>query len=167
MSNSLDPDQARRFVQTVCQGLQQTSLVDKELRPPPPPLFPVIICFWSLKVCTSDLVLCIAWFGYSFCTVFTFCVSRWILGLAEWPRFEKELLIRLMVCPLCIMSTGICNFSCCPCCFRGPDCGFWLHQSSIMQTCPCNEDPPYTPLLYSKTGVYTGIHFFSYFYSNT
>ena len=38
MSNSLDPDQARRiessgliWVQTVCQGYQQTTLVDKEL----------------------------------------------------------------------------------------------------------------------------------------
>ena len=36
MSNSLDPDQARRivsgliWVQTVCQGYQQTTLVDKE-----------------------------------------------------------------------------------------------------------------------------------------
>ena len=30
MSNSLDPDQARRF-KTVCQSYQQTSLVDKEL----------------------------------------------------------------------------------------------------------------------------------------
>ena len=36
MSNSLDPDQARRFVgpnlgPTVCQDYQQTTLVDKEL----------------------------------------------------------------------------------------------------------------------------------------
>ena len=32
MSNSLDPIQARRiWVQTVCQGYQQTTLVDKEL----------------------------------------------------------------------------------------------------------------------------------------
>ena len=32
--------------------------------------------------------------------------------------------------------------------------------NDIMITCPCNEDPPYTPLLYSETGVYMGIHFF-------
>ena len=30
----------------------------------------------------------------------------------------------------------------------------------ITKTSPCNEDPPYTPLLYSKTGVYRGIHYF-------
>ena len=29
-----------------------------------------------------------------------------------------------------------------------------------MLTCPCNEETPYIPLLYSKTGVYKGIHFF-------
>ena len=32
-----------------------------------------------------------------------------------------------------------------------------------MKTCPCKEQPPYTPLLYSKTGVYPGIHFFLIF----
>ena len=32
MSSSLDPDQARRiWVETVCKGYQQTTLVDKEL----------------------------------------------------------------------------------------------------------------------------------------
>ena len=36
MSNNLDPDQAWRFIvpdlgQTVCQGYQQTALVDKEI----------------------------------------------------------------------------------------------------------------------------------------
>ena len=31
MSNSLDPDQGRHFVQTVCKGYQQTTLVGKEL----------------------------------------------------------------------------------------------------------------------------------------
>ena len=31
---------------------------------------------------------------------------------------------------------------------------------SIMKTCPCNEQPPYTPILYRKTGVYRGMHFF-------
>ena len=40
MSNSLDPDQARRiWVQTVCHGYQQTILVDKELKIP--------VCFIS------------------------------------------------------------------------------------------------------------------------
>ena len=32
----------------------------------------------------------------------------------------------------------------------------------IRITCPCNI-PPYNPLLYSKTGVYRGIHFFLIF----
>ena len=46
---------------------------------------------------------------------------------------------------------------------------------SITKTCPCNEHhltphfyivtTPYTPLLYSKTGVYWGIHFFLIFAS--
>ena len=35
----------------------------------------------------------------------------------------------------------------------------------IMLTSPSNEDPPYTPLLYIKTGVYMGIHFFLIFHS--
>ena len=38
-----------------------------------------------------------------------------------------------------------------------------LMMSSIRITCPCNEEPPYTPLLYSKTGVYRGIHIFLIF----
>ena len=29
--------------------------------------------------------------------------------------------------------------------------------SILMLTSPCNVDPPYTPLLYSKSGVYKGI----------
>ena len=33
----------------------------------------------------------------------------------------------------------------------------------IRITCPCNVYPPYTPFLYSKTGVYRGIHFFLIF----
>ena len=33
----------------------------------------------------------------------------------------------------------------------------------IMITCPCVLYPPYTPLLYSKTGVYRGIHYFLIF----
>ena len=36
-----------------------------------------------------------------------------------------------------------------------------VHNVNIMQTCKCNVYPPYTPLLYSKTGVYTGMHFSS------
>ena len=35
-----------------------------------------------------------------------------------------------------------------------------LKGELIRITCPSNEDPPYTPLLYSKTGVCRGIHFF-------
>ena len=35
-----------------------------------------------------------------------------------------------------------------------------LFSSYIRITCPCNEDSPYIPLLYSKTGVYRGIHLF-------
>ena len=35
----------------------------------------------------------------------------------------------------------------------------------ITKTCLYNFDPPWTPLLYSKTGVYRGIHYFSYFCS--
>ena len=31
VSNSLDPEEARHCVQTVCEGYQQTTLVDKEL----------------------------------------------------------------------------------------------------------------------------------------
>ena len=34
---------------------------------------------------------------------------------------------------------------------------------NIMLTCPCNVHPPYTPLLYSKTGDYRGIHYFLIF----
>ena len=33
----------------------------------------------------------------------------------------------------------------------------------IMLTSPCNEYPPYTQLLYSKSGVYMGIHYFLIF----
>ena len=33
----------------------------------------------------------------------------------------------------------------------------------IMITCPCNEHPLYTPLLYSKTRVYRGILIFLIF----
>ena len=29
----------------------------------------------------------------------------------------------------------------------------------IMPTCPCKVNPTYTPLLYSKIGVYRGIHY--------
>ena len=35
--------------------------------------------------------------------------------------------------------------------------------ATIRITCPCDLYPPYTPLLYSKTGVYRGIHFFLIF----
>ena len=35
-------------------------------------------------------------------------------------------------------------------------------QGDIMLTCLC-KIPPYTPLFYSKTGVYRGIHFFLIF----
>ena len=38
-------------------------------------------------------------------------------------------------------------------------------KRSIMQTCPCNVEPHYTPLLYSKTGVYRSIDYFSCFCS--
>ena len=31
--------------------------------------------------------------------------------------------------------------------------------ASITETCLYSFDPPYTPLLYSKTGVYRDIHF--------
>ena len=41
-----------------------------------------------------------------------------------------------------------------------------FHHSTIMITCPCNVYPPYTPLVYSKSGVYKGLYF-SYFYSKT
>ena len=41
-----------------------------------------------------------------------------------------------------------------------------LQRENIMLTCPCYFDP-YTPLLWSKTGVYRGIHYFSYFSSKT
>ena len=36
-------------------------------------------------------------------------------------------------------------------------------RDNIMQTCPCNVHPLYTPLLYSKTVVYRGIHYFLIF----
>ena len=38
----------------------------------------------------------------------------------------------------------------------------WVHSNRIYHhaTSPCNEYSPYTQLLYSKTGVYRGIHFF-------
>ena len=39
----------------------------------------------------------------------------------------------------------------------------WTIDVCIMITCPCNENPLYTPLLYRKTGVYRGIHLFIYF----
>ena len=32
-----------------------------------------------------------------------------------------------------------------------------------MLACPCVLNPPYIPLLYSKTGVYRGIHYFLIF----
>ena len=35
----------------------------------------------------------------------------------------------------------------------------------ITKTCLYNFDPRKTPLLYSKTWVYTGVHYFSYFCS--
>ena len=38
--------------------------------------------------------------------------------------------------------------------------------SSLKHTC-INFLPPKTPLLYSKTGVYRDIHYFSYFFSKT
>ena len=38
-----------------------------------------------------------------------------------------------------------------------------IYNGVIMKTSPCNEQPPTTPLLYSKTGVYRGIHFFLIF----
>ena len=38
-----------------------------------------------------------------------------------------------------------------------------LRCDFIMTTCPCNEYPRYTPPLYSKIEVYTGIHFFLIF----
>ena len=38
----------------------------------------------------------------------------------------------------------------------------WGIDVVIMLACPCNVDP-YTPLLYSKTGVYRGIHYFLIF----
>ena len=41
-----------------------------------------------------------------------------------------------------------------------------MDATYIMKTSPCNEDPPYTPLLYNKTGVYRGIHFFLIFALN-
>ena len=40
----------------------------------------------------------------------------------------------------------------------------WTYENEarliIRKTCPYNEHPPFTPLLYRKTGVYRGIHFF-------
>ena len=41
--------------------------------------------------------------------------------MAEWPPFGKNLLTRLTVCSLCIMS--ICNFGCFQFWFRGQDFG--------------------------------------------
>ena len=43
------------------------------------------------------------------------------IKVAEWPPFRKELLIRLTVCPLCIMSD--CNFIYFPFWFRGQKFG--------------------------------------------
>ena len=37
---------------------------------------------------------------------------------------------------------------------------FEFRVNTITKTSPCNEDPLTPPLLYSKTGVYRGIHFF-------
>ena len=45
-----------------------------------------------------------ACFSVSFCTVFTFCVSIYLVRLAEWPHFGRELLIRFTVCSLCILT---------------------------------------------------------------
>ena len=39
----------------------------------------------------------------------------------------------------------------------------FIADRSIMLTCPCDVDPPYTQLLYSKTGVYMGIYLFLIF----
>ena len=38
-----------------------------------------------------------------------------------------------------------------------------LTDAPITKTSPCNEDPLTPPLLYSKTGVYKGIHYFLIF----
>ena len=36
------------------------------------------------------------------------------------------------------------------------------YANSLMLTCPCNVDPPHTPLLYSKTGVFrVYIHYYA------
>ena len=34
-----------------------------------------------------------------------------LVWVAEWPPFGKELLPRLTICFLCILTTSICNFS--------------------------------------------------------
>ena len=36
----------------------------------------------------------------------------------------------------------------------------------MMITCPCNIDPITPPLLYSKIGVYRGIHYFLFLHQN-
>ena len=82
--------------------------------------------------CLLDVVIFVACFGCSFCAVFTFGVSWWclicsvpglsyVLRLAEWPPFVKELVMRLTMFSLCIVY--ICNFGYFPFWFRGRDFG--------------------------------------------
>ena len=77
------------------------------VRPPPPVIFHItghsnVI----LLICFSVF----AWFGVSYCTVITLCVSRWYffrIRNLKWSPFGKELLIRLTMCTLCILTA--CN----------------------------------------------------------
>ena len=55
----------------------------------------------TVPMVTSVVVIYAACFGVSFCTVFTFCMSRLYLvrfKWLKWPPFGKELLIWLTVC---------------------------------------------------------------------
>ena len=55
--------------------------------------------------------------------------SRWV---AEWPSFGTELLTRLTICSLCILT--ICNFSYFPYGFLGLDLGFDCFSSWSLHT---------------------------------
>ena len=61
-----------------------------------------------------------------FC-VHIICSSVWV---AEWPPFGKELLTRLNICSLCILS--ICNSSYFPFGFEG---GIWVLIAPVTGLC--------------------------------
>lgn len=53
----------------------------------------VILIYWPFQEGISDMVLCFAWFGISFCAIFMLYVSIDKVWVAKGPSFGKKLLI--------------------------------------------------------------------------